>query len=193
QIRILFGYIARVVPDLEELEICLPYLSHIDYQDPKHYLRLGGGLCLLGRLKSLQRLRVFEVDGSISSISRRVQELDLNCMVPSGRCKKFKELRQAEIMSWKDRWAEEDRSSQVSRNISRYDDIHIDFEIRKQLGDLRLLEDVIETINEIDGGHLLPFPSLFGLSFYYPTLKWPEEMLEELFPKRNLFDMLRLQ
>ncbi|KAG0380861.1 hypothetical protein BGX24_004071 [Mortierella sp. AD032] len=63
--RVVFGYISRVCPKLKDLEIYGPeYLSggwlaaDLDIRQGRLYLLLEGGLCLLSRLKSLERLVV---------------------------------------------------------------------------------------------------------------------------------------
>lgn len=57
----------------------------------------------------------------------------------------------------------------------------MDAKVRGQFRKLGLLMDVEETINEIDGGLMVPFPSLTELSLSYGFLQWPEKELSQLF------------
>ncbi|OAQ36765.1 hypothetical protein K457DRAFT_26988 [Linnemannia elongata AG-77] len=92
----------RCPPILEDLEIYFPCV--IINKAPEHIyaarlcMQLEGGFCLLSRLRSLQRLRVYAAGRR--GITGLCQEMDLNWIVPSGRSDKFKELRQKEIASW---------------------------------------------------------------------------------------------
>jgi len=117
-------------------------------------------------------------------------EMDLNWIVPSGRSDKFKELRQQEIASWQSLRLVEDQCEKLQqqelqddRDGSADNGGSLDAEVRGQFRNLGLLMDVEETINEIDGGSLVPFPSLAGLSFSFGFLQWPEKELNRLFPK----------
>ncbi|KAF9144761.1 hypothetical protein BGX30_011524 [Mortierella sp. GBA39] len=192
QSRIVFGYIARVAPYLEDLEIYFPYF--IVNRAPDHIyaaklcMQLKGRFCLLGRLRYLQRLRVYALGGGITGLC---QEMDLNGIVPSGRSDKFKELRQQEIASWQSLRLVEDQCNKAQQQQEDGDgsgdkDGSLDAEVRDQFRNLGLLMDVEEAINEIDGGSLVPFPSLTGLSFVYPILQGPEKALNQLFPKPKL-------
>ncbi|KAG9072883.1 hypothetical protein KI688_000664 [Linnemannia hyalina] len=170
----------------------LPYF--IVNRAPEHIyaaklcMQLEGGFCLLGRLRYLQRLRVYAAGGGITGLC---QEMDLNWIVPSGRSDKFKELRQQEIASWQSLRLVEDQCDQAQQQQDDGDgsgdkDGSLDAEVRDQFRNLGLLMDVEEAINEIDGGSLVPFPSLTGLSFVYPILQRPEKALNQLFPKPKL-------
>ncbi|KAK3819338.1 MAG: hypothetical protein JOS17DRAFT_756226 [Linnemannia elongata] len=187
--RIVFGYIARVAPRLEDLEIYFPYF--IVNKAPDHIyagrlcMQLDGGFCLLGRLRYLQRLKVYAAGGGITTLCR---ELDLNWILPSGRSDNFKELRQQEIASWQSLRLVEDQYDKAQQQQDDGDGFGVnggslDAKVRGQFRNLGLLMDVEETINEIDDGSLVPFPSLTGLSFTHPILQWPDKALDQLFPK----------
>lgn len=184
QSRIVFGYIARVAPHLEDLEIYFPYF--IVNKAPEHIyaarlcMQLEGGFCLLGRLRCLRRLKVYAAGGGITKLCR---EMDLNWIVPYGRSDKFKELRQQTIASWQSLRLVEDQCEKARQQQQDDGDgsgdnrCSLDAEVRGQFRNLGLLLDIEETINEIDGGSLVPFPSLTGLSFIHPILLRPEKAL----------------
>jgi hypothetical protein len=181
--RIVFGYITRVAPQLEELEIFYPYTSvnKAPYRiyAPNLCMQLEGGFCLLGRLRYLQRLRVYSAGGSIVGLC---QEMDLNWIVPSGRDDKFKEMRRQEVASWQSLRLGEDLLLQDEGDVSG-DGTSLDAELWGPFRNLGLLKDVEETVNEIDTGSLVPFPCLADLSFQNPLPQRPEKVLDNLFPK----------
>ncbi|KAF9536383.1 hypothetical protein EC957_011159 [Mortierella hygrophila] len=201
--RILFGFISRVCPALEDLQIWIPKQCHdVIYNarhSPKLKLPLRGGLCLLGRLQYLQRLRVVMDEWQKGLV---VQEWELNWIVASGRKDaKSREKRQQEIESWR-RWrANEDRieksrdetrqrqssrnkpnikssnGSSTKSNLSMTDDA----EILSRLQNLGLLLDVEDMMREMEVKETRPMPSLERISFNYPILLRPEEELERVF------------
>ncbi|KAF9282398.1 hypothetical protein BGZ88_011064 [Linnemannia elongata] len=202
--RILFGYISRVCPALEELQIWTPQQCHdIVYNkrhSPKLELPLSGGLCLLGRLQYLQRLRVVMDEGRKGLVG---QDWELNWIVASGRKDvKSRKKRQQEIESWRNWKANEDRieksransrqkqsskkepnvkssnGSRTNTNPSMADDA----EVLSQLKNLGLILDVEDMMREMEVKEIRPMPSLERLSFDYPILLRPEEELERVFP-----------
>ncbi|KAF9097527.1 hypothetical protein BGX23_008605 [Mortierella sp. AD031] len=94
--RNLYGYISRVLPQLEELFIDTP----VDGDDLLFYtslnLRLMGGFCLLSRLKYLQRVRT-KSNNNEDLISGVSEEMDVNWITTSGRKDKFKRMRRNEV------------------------------------------------------------------------------------------------
>ncbi|KAG0278046.1 hypothetical protein BGZ95_004808, partial [Linnemannia exigua] len=104
--RILFGYIARVLPRLRDIFIDTAQCrlrGDMAFQVMLN-MQLEGGLCLLANLKDLERLR-------IGSYERPLQcsMSDLNWMIPSGQSKKYKEKRQATLDGLDDWLKEESR------------------------------------------------------------------------------------
>ncbi|KAF9335405.1 hypothetical protein BGZ91_010496 [Linnemannia elongata] len=92
--RIAFGYIARVCPELREIEFAN---SGYGAEDPYLNLTLLGGLCLLGRLQHLERL-------SSGTWKKRgvLNTRNLEWIVESGRTEPKKAKRQKELRSvWK--------------------------------------------------------------------------------------------
>ncbi|KAF9278929.1 hypothetical protein BGZ88_000275 [Linnemannia elongata] len=210
--RILFGYIARVCPAVEDLQICVPRACHYinmggrlsGLDSPEPFLRLDGGFCLLGRLECLQKLRVFRDLGDRTS-SCEDWELDwIVTLRNGGKGRKMAQStrkRQEEVESWKLWLANEERveaarchaRQQLSENgissnsgdsgDSGSDGSVKDKEVLFQLRNLGLLLDVEEMVREMDEKDVQPMPSLERLSFNYPTLLRPEEELEQLFSK----------
>ncbi|OAQ36767.1 hypothetical protein K457DRAFT_120088 [Linnemannia elongata AG-77] len=192
QSRIVYGYISKVVPHLEELEIFYPYYntpegtfasgSRNTYRIP---MVLKSGFCLLGRLRHLRRLSVVSAAGK-TTVS--CKEVDLCWIVPTGRGDEFKVAKQLEIESWQqhqlaeeERFRAQDQEQQDDGNVSGGNGGPLDTELRGQLRSLGLLSEVAETIAKIDAGSLVPFPTLTGLSFEHPMLRAPEKVLKETF------------
>ncbi|KAK3819377.1 MAG: hypothetical protein JOS17DRAFT_756307 [Linnemannia elongata] len=204
--RIIFGYISRVCPLLEHLQIHIPKecQSHVTQQFYYTNLHLGldGGLVLLGRLQSLK------VWSNYSHMTSNCKEWELNWMVPSGRSSFLaKRRRRKAAEGWKD-WRvkedilEADRSPQYKQdmtnesghgsrnsrcnNNSDGDGIYavkMKAEILKQLQNLGLLLDVEEMLKEIETNKKFrPLPALGKLSFGLPSMKRPEDELRLLFP-----------
>ncbi|KAK3806227.1 MAG: hypothetical protein JOS17DRAFT_767682, partial [Linnemannia elongata] len=205
--RILFGYVARVCPAVEDLQICVPrachYVSmggrHSGLHIPEPILRLDGGFCLLGRLEYLQRLRVFRDLGDRTS---ECEDWELDWIVTSRNGRKGRKMaqsrrrRQEEVESWK-LWLENEERVEAARHHARQQlsengiscssnssnsGVSVkDKEVLFQLRNLGLLLDVEEMVREMDEKEVPPMPSLERLSFNYPILLRPEEELEQLF------------
>ncbi|KAF9900737.1 hypothetical protein EC991_006929 [Linnemannia zychae] len=109
--RIIFGYIARVCPNLRDLNLTnnrdsLHYGAAIDF-------RLVGGLCLLGRLKYLERLVIESWGQDID-----VQPLDVKWMLPDGRTPKRRQERQR-VMAWWTRLIQTEDSIQALPSVQK--------------------------------------------------------------------------
>ncbi|KAG0375089.1 hypothetical protein BGX24_009540 [Mortierella sp. AD032] len=103
--RILFGYIARVLPRLRDIFIdTAQYHLREDMAfQVMLNMKLEGGLCLLASLKDLEQLRIGSYERQLlCSFS------DLNWMILSGQSKKYKEKRQAKLDGLDD-WLNEER------------------------------------------------------------------------------------
>ncbi|KAF9337311.1 hypothetical protein BGZ91_009533 [Linnemannia elongata] len=191
--RIVFGYISRVAPCLEELEIYLPFdsVSQGQHPDPKICLQLEGGFCLLGRLRRLRSLRVGSLGGIITGSCK---EMDLNWMTQAGQRGKFRELRRKEVERWRRRREKEDQQEKEKNRGQRVGvrgSNASEAEVWAQLHHLGLLKDVEEMVKEIDAGSYRPLPSLEGLAFDRYSLQWPEKVLRLLFPetRKSLFGL----
>ncbi|KAG0374077.1 hypothetical protein BGX24_010870 [Mortierella sp. AD032] len=133
QSRILFGYISRVCPNLEDLHISWPSIcvhsNSISYT-PRLSLQLDGGICLLARLKSLRRLKI---DEYYLCQGPNCEVYELNWMVTSGRDYWSRRKRQDILSQWRAKEAEE---------------LRLDNE-RKARGGLKKLEPVTQRKEDV--------------------------------------------
>lgn len=189
QSRIVYGYISRVCPLLEDLDICLP---QDDRPNAEGCLDLKAGLCLLGRLTYLQRLRVHS---NTMEVTVGCKDWDVNWILDSGRKSVLsRKSRQKEVEEWRNWRINEDRveaeRAQVRRlstgsgaSISSNRSTSVtDTAILARLRNLGLLLDVEEMIREINDEESQLLPNLERLSFKYPIMLRPEEELERMFP-----------
>jgi hypothetical protein len=195
--RIVFGYISRVCPFLEDLQVGVqePPRSSVE---PGYYfryhiglsLRLQGGLCLLGRLKFLQRLRVFSDvgEGHIDC-----EDWDVNWIIVSGRKSILSNWRRRqEVKNWREWRKNEDKVETIRAQIRKQRAIsgicdskpNADGVILDQLKNLGLLLDVEEMVKEMEAKMVIPMQALERVSFKHPVLMRPEDELERFFPSR---------
>ncbi|KAK3845626.1 MAG: hypothetical protein J3R72DRAFT_435297, partial [Linnemannia gamsii] len=196
--RIIFGYIARVCPLLEDLQIHFP--RDCQSSENGHFyrtypcLQLKGGLCLLGRLKYLQSLRVCYDTGCY--LTSGAKDWDLNWMTAAGRKNtRSRKKRQMEVESWRIWRLNEDRAEKARSSRARIQGLpqenetnnpKADNKIMDEFQRLGLLLDVEEMLKEMDRTEeSRPFPSLERLSLNYPILQRPEEEIENSFPRRK--------
>ncbi|KAF9134675.1 hypothetical protein BGW39_006264 [Mortierella sp. 14UC] len=191
--RIVFGYISRVCPLLEELRMTVPGSCDPNTAAPSYYptlcFGLEGGMCLLGRLRQLQRL---EVRRGPSTLMPKFTRVDLDWMVPAGQSDKSKRWRQHKVKQWqKDRIKERDVGKHQSQQqehqhqswvASEGADISTNAALLGRLKNLGLLEDVEEMVKNMDMDSCRPFPALEGLTFEHFSFQWPEKVLDEMFP-----------
>ncbi|KAF9177620.1 hypothetical protein BGZ50_008540, partial [Haplosporangium sp. Z 11] len=95
--RVLFGYISRVCPHLQDLQINAPRIA----------VSLEGGLCLLARLVNLESLSI-----RICGINIKPKSVDLDWMAPWGQKLKPRQKRQAVINKYSHTIAWEMRQEQ---------------------------------------------------------------------------------
>ena len=169
QSRIIFGYICRVFPMLEELKVRTPHfcqttkITH-DFDCPKIRLELEGGLCLLGRLQHLQRLDV-RPGNHASWILDNVREMDLDWMIPSRHTFKSRWERQKEVKRRQQRHDQEKKLEvEQSPQKKAIGDVSAVTEVLGQLQNLGLLKDVKEMVKEMESMSVPPLQSLEGLS-----------------------------
>lgn len=196
QSRIVYGYISRVCPLLEELQICLPQDDRLAGEG---CLDLKAGLCLLGRLRYLQKLRVYS---NTMNVIVGCKSWDVDWIVDSGRrSESSRRSRHKEVEGWrmwrinedqvearrertqqsalKNETSNSDSSSSGSGSVTATDTV-----ILSQLRNLGLLLDVAEMLKEIDVEGCQVMPALERLSFKYPIMQRPEEELRRMFPTR---------
>lgn len=139
--RVLFGYISRVLPRLEDLMI-------LEFNAPRlpFALDLQGGFCLLARLSQLAHLR-------IGAEERKVvfKAADLRWLVPSGHINGGRIERSYLYRTWDDLLAKEAGTIAAGTNpLRRRDDMTKDVELWKSLENLGLLLDVKEMVSEME-------------------------------------------
>lgn len=186
--RILFGYISRVCPVLEDLEITLPYECshgyHSDTYRPELSLRLEGGLCLLSRLKHLRRLQIYN-----KTAGRAINygEVDLNWLVPEGHQPRHRKKRKQAVRGWSDAIEAEARrermrleSGQVLRYRMKSVQGAVEPELVQQLDNLGLLTDVTTMLEEMNVPGFGCLPNLERLSFSNQLARKPLDAIRQL-------------
>ncbi|KAG9073182.1 hypothetical protein KI688_000969 [Linnemannia hyalina] len=99
--RIVFGYLSRVCPQLEELHLSS---KRRDMYERKLLLWLEGGICLLANLRHLKRLHVGSGYHHFTS-----EAWELSWMTPSGLNLDHRRARQARMVSWEADILQEER------------------------------------------------------------------------------------
>ncbi|KAK3819344.1 MAG: hypothetical protein JOS17DRAFT_756240 [Linnemannia elongata] len=196
QSRILFGYISRVCPNLEDLFITCPSLC-VDAVSRRNYiprlsLKLDGGICLLSRLRSLRRLRI---EDYYLCQGPNCEVYEMNWIVPSGRDSWSRRKRQEEMSEWRSLETEESRLETERKakggvkKLTPASKNKEDVRLAKELQDLGLIADVRDMVKEMDGYFSAAcFPELERLSFEYPIDHRPRNELHRLFPKNSRLD-----
>lgn len=186
--RILFGYIARVLPRLRDLFVDAAECHHRgDMAFPvKLNLQLEGGLCLLAKLKDLERLR-------IGSYERQLQcsLSDLNWMIPSGQSKRYKEKRQATIERLAG-WLDEERRLELAAVRAVHEEeedpstswVKVEPALKLELYHLGLFLDVKRMVSEMASvNNFRCWPRMRRMSLFclYDIGRSPEMELERMF------------
>ncbi|KAF9136524.1 hypothetical protein BG015_003099, partial [Linnemannia schmuckeri] len=154
---------------------------------PKICLQLEGGLCLLGRLSQLRRLRVVSLRGTIAGSCK---EMNLNGMTLAGQTDKFRGMGRKEVESWRRQSEiEEQQETNRAQQLVARGATEADAEVWAQLQHLSLLEDVEEMVKEMDAKLCRPSPSLEELAFDRFSMQWSEKVIERLFrgTRKSLF------
>ncbi|KAF9906067.1 hypothetical protein EC991_001075 [Linnemannia zychae] len=190
---IVFGYISRVFPVLEELKVwsgpeC--YFQTVNGPTLYYsaiYFELEGGLCLLGRLKHLQRLEV--IPRMHAEVTSNISEEDLNWMVPSGQSDKFRKLRRKKFerlyRQHLEQFKQMQEQEQEQSSSPKGDCDHPDAELLYQLRNLGRIEDIKDMILKMDDKSYRALPSLEGLAFEHFLLEHPERVIRQLFPRKT--------
>ncbi|KAF9932517.1 hypothetical protein FBU30_007956 [Linnemannia zychae] len=194
--RIVFGYLSRVCPELEFVDLRVPRLCRKSSSSPIYqpvlFKRLDGGLCFFTRLKRLQYLKICT---EVWQADFECKDIDLNWLVPSGRSPYEKRRRQEKMNEWKS-WLEVEQILELERlalgagmaPILKSTDTSVPFdtEIYKQLKDLGLLSEVKRVIQEMDQDNAKDYLTQFNeLSFGFHLGQRPETTLNRVFPDRR--------
>ncbi|KAG0279523.1 hypothetical protein BGZ95_000951 [Linnemannia exigua] len=195
QSRIVFGYVSRVFPVLEELSVTMPSECSIGGRggsyEPRIRFELEGGLCLLSRLKCLQRLEVR--CGDMKELMANVKEVSLNWMIPAGHNSKFRRKRKKEVAQWRERRGKEDaleafrlQRQKGQEHVDRIKTLNGsgDAKLLGQLQYLGLLRDVEEVVKEMGSTSYCPLPCLEGLAIRRFYFAQPKEEIEFCLPPK---------
>lgn len=138
--RVLFGYISRILPQLEDLMI-------LDFKAsrPTISLELQSGFCLLARLSQLAYLRIGEVERKMV-----FKAADLRWLIPSGHINGGRVERNYLYRTWDDLLAEEARTTAARTKTLQRGDMAKDVEMWKSLENLGLLLDVKNMVGEME-------------------------------------------
>lgn len=182
--RILYGYIATVCPQLINLRIRFPHFCSTDDRgmDVKYrpYV-LEGGLCLLAKLRHLERLWIVHLTFMCKNAS------ELNWLAPSGRTEEHRENRREVIEGWFVRRREEtmkegcrqENSAKIADEIlgSRAGDE----KLMDGLRNLGLLQDVVDMVTEMDTDEYSILPELYKVACGVHYEQNPEKEMRSLF------------
>ncbi|KAF9968211.1 hypothetical protein BGZ70_005892 [Mortierella alpina] len=153
--RILFGYLSKVCPDLQDLQI---RMSDID-------VSLQGGLCLLSRLYSLQTLVI-----AISATHQKYKKSDLEWMadLPTpGPRQRLRTLSWLEKKVVKSARKPEDTITSRSESPSTTSKEHAEEQFEADLKRLGLMEDVDRVLEDMAAVRdFRCWPLLQGISVY---------------------------
>ncbi|KAF9926427.1 hypothetical protein FBU30_003992 [Linnemannia zychae] len=207
-LRIMFGYLSRVVPRIEDIQIGILSCSSFGYERSKQplHLPLQSGFCLLSRLAHLERLRIGCDGGSVEC-----QRSDIEWMASSGQSPSKIEERRKIVAGWAARLAEEEkieemRSQRLSSMTMMNDSSNshggeghsskpmfniwhnVEPELKKELENLGRLQDVKNAVDDMSKNGFRCWPLIQKVSFHRPieTGLTPERELKEMFPLTTL-------
>lgn len=198
-LRIVFGYLVRVVPRLQDLQIVI--LSCFSYGrgnvGPPLRLSLQSGFCLLSRLRNLEKLRIGCDGGSVDC-----QRSDIEWMIPSGQSPRKVDERRKVVSGWTQQLADEESmearrirsiSTMKARNgpfPSKLADIwdNTEPELKEELQNLGRLLDVKTMLDEMTDKDFRCWPFIQKVAFHRPIEMGlsPERELKEMFPLTTL-------
>ncbi|KAG0381250.1 hypothetical protein BGX24_000021 [Mortierella sp. AD032] len=195
--RVLFGYISRVLPHLEELHIARPYVCESESGSlvyARISLLLRDGFCLLSRLKHLERLFVVPNVSEVALFSV-CNMMDLSWLLDSTSSSSsgdrnditYKAQRRKEVERWLSQREREDYQESARppgsiELLSCTNASEEDREIWHQLRHLGMYLDVEEMVREMDDSEgFRPLPSLCQLSLGSFFMQQPKVELDFLF------------
>ena len=168
--RIVYGYISRVCPCLQDLRITFPFFCNIhilSQNGRENPYDLEAGLCLLSRLVYLERLRVY-----YQTVECKIWELNWLCR--SGRTVEDRAERRRIV----DRWTilleleavkegarlKTDTGTNYVQGAAAAAVRGQDVELMTGLQKLGLLQDVRDMVLEMDGDDFVCLPELYQLA-----------------------------
>lgn len=182
--RVVFGYLSRVCPRLEELQLSS---KRRDPYESKLWLGLEGGLCLLASLRYLERLHI----GS-SFHHFTLETWELSWMTTSGLNLDHRRARQARMVSWETQILQEERDDAKSTRVEETAAVGGssgmaapgDAILKEELRNLGKKEDVRSMLEQVDSGRLVCWPCLHKISLYDDSEigRHPAAEMRRLFP-----------
>lgn len=187
--RVVCGYVSRVCQHLQDLHIGFSTACPLSvrpgattYEYPLH---LEGGLCLLSRLKCLERLCLGfqQRDCGISEVS---------WLCPSGRTEKERKRRRIVVEHWTQLLQNE-----AVQESGRLESITLgersvilgmgtnDVELLDSMKNLGLLQDVKEMVDEMDKDGFVCLPELRRLGYCGQLEQHPERVIKSVFYERS--------
>ncbi|KAG0275010.1 hypothetical protein BGZ95_009267 [Linnemannia exigua] len=210
QSRILFGYIATVCPELEELDLKLSSYCLQDGADRLTrqtllHIQLEGGLCLLSKMEYLRTLKIDRGSGGSQWLAKDIQKFDINWIVPSEINRdKNRTQRRRVVEQWRQNLEAErqlevngaatssphrlftDRQSQQHQSNVQ-DELGLGNrryeELKDSLATLGLLSEVKRVVESMDLPEFRCFPSLERLSFGGAFEQRPVDEIKRIFPR----------
>ncbi|KAG0061497.1 hypothetical protein BGZ89_011397 [Linnemannia elongata] len=182
--RILYGYIASVCPQLINLRIRFPHFCSTDDSNMDVRYRpyiLEGGLCLLAKLRYLERLWIVHLRFVCKNAS------ELNWLAPSGRTEEHRENRRDVVDGWFITLRDEaKKEANRQRNSARIEDEILgaranDEKLMAGLRNLGLLQDVVDMVTEMDTDEYSILPELYKVACGVHYEQNPEKEMRSLF------------
>ncbi|KAG0277144.1 hypothetical protein BGZ95_006461 [Linnemannia exigua] len=182
--RLIFGYLSRVCPQLRDLAIFTTESCMLNSRiyAPVLHTRLQGGLCLLARLKYLERLRIGSSERLIA-----YKSCDLTWMVTNKLSSNDRRQRRKIVSEWGELLADDEKqellriqthgqsgssscASSADPDNKKQNENGGDHggmaQLKKELRHLGLLVDVKEMIDEMDSDEFQCWKSLRKISLY---------------------------
>ncbi|KAG0217429.1 hypothetical protein BGX33_010614 [Mortierella sp. NVP41] len=174
--KVSYGYVSRICPRLQDLQIKIPHSGY----SLGHPFDLDRGLCLLSRLKDLERLKVkYRVDCEVS---------ELNWLCASGRTTAHRARRRAIVDGWASRLEEEAvlEAARLESNTTATNDLlgkgADNLELMAGLKSLGLLQDVKDMVEEMDTDGFVCLPELRQVACGYHLEQSPEKEMRSQTP-----------
>lgn len=186
--RILYGYIATVCPLLIDLWIRFPHFCKNPNARSWAYKYelyvLEGGLCLLSKLRHLERLWI------VHGIFVCDNPSELNWLAQFGRTEEHRARRREIVGGWASKLREEAmlEADRLEKSAGIVDEIlgarADDEEVVAGLTNLGLLQDVMDTVTEMDTDEYKILPELFKVACGLHHEQNPEKEIKALFHGR---------
>ncbi|KAG0366823.1 hypothetical protein BGX24_003531 [Mortierella sp. AD032] len=206
--RIVFGYLSRICPELQDLQIStsMQRFRNVSWVYPLLDLRLEGGMCLLTRIKHLRILKLGFVGRPMVCRARDLTWL-LGAGITAGdqkeeEIKQQRAVRRSAVESW-DAWLKAEQEDDVAWRTSNdcilwdLEDSTIEPGLEEGLREMGMLLDVKLRLDEMDSltmnGSRCPWlPALRHISLYSSaeSALSPKKEFYRLFPPSR-FDLIR--